>query len=90
MATKSGISPSESPHHLWEKKPLREVPQILEEMIGSRAAPSESKRSLTLQPRRVIAIEVAVVIVFCEGTYLALPGDLLFPGFRGSQSSCDV
>ena len=53
--------------------------------IGSRAAPSKSKENLTWQSRRVIAIEVAVVIVISEGIYLGLPGDLLFPGFRGSQ-----
>ena len=39
-----------------------------------------------MQSRRVIAIEVAVVIVISEGICLALPGDLLFPGFRGSQN----
>ena len=57
--------------------------------IGSRAALSKSKESLTLQSRRVIAIEVAAVIVISEGIYLGLPGDLLFPGFRGSQACAD-
>ena len=65
----------------WEKQPFREAPQILEDEIGSRVAPSVNKESLILQSRRGIAIEVAVVIVISEVIYLALPGDLLFPGF---------
>ena len=48
--------------------------------IGSNAAPSESKESLTLQSRRVIAVEVAIVIVISEGTYLGLPGAPALPG----------
>ena len=84
--------------HEIRTKPIREVNIICGEeapqrgstnpsgdKIGSRAAPSEDNESLTLQSRRVIAIEVAVVIVISEGICLALPGDLLFPGFRGSQ-----
>ena len=49
--------------------------------IGSRAAPSESKESLTLQSRRAIAVEVAVVIVISEGIYLGLPGTCSSRGF---------
>ena len=55
---------------------------------GSRAAPSVNQKILTLQSRRVIAIEVAVATVVSEGICLALPGDLPFTGLRGSQRAC--
>ena len=84
---KSRLSPSErSTLSVGEEAFKRGSTNLRGDEIGSRAAPSESKESLTLQSRRVIAVEVAVVIVISEGIYLGLPGTCSSRGFVAPKS----
>ena len=56
---------------------------------GSRAVPSGNQQSLTLQARRVIAIEVAVAIVISEGSSLLFPGTCSSWGFGAPKVNCN-